>query len=199
MNHLGGCGIISSIAGVAAGEPEEGTRRIGSEHATRQNPTAWDESECTEEDRDLWLYRDRSIALLKRYVRLAVEIGRLPSLLGREFFRGRVTTYTVSTFEDTVIFVYDMEQSVEKLNKFDQAMIGKIVLEEYSQREAAKILNCPLRTIERLFPEALDHLSKILLAGDIMTAIGGSRKSTAESCQGGESRQIVPSSCNDGK
>jgi predicted DNA-binding protein (UPF0251 family) len=92
-----------------------------------------------------------------------------------------------------------MEQSVEKLNKFDQAMIRKIVLEEYSQREAAKILNCPLRTIERLFPEALDHLSKILLAGDIMTAIGGSRKSTAESCQGGESRQIVPSSCNDGK
>jgi hypothetical protein len=198
VNHFGWCSI-SSIAGVAAGEPEEGMRKFGSERATLQTTTAWDESECTEEDRDLWLYRDRSIALLKRYVGLAVEIGRLPSLLGREFFRGRVTTYTVSTFEDTVIFVYDMEHSVEKLNKFDQAMIGKIVLEEYSQREAARILNCPLRTIERLFPEALDHLSKILLAGDIMTAIGGARKSTSKTCQGGESRQIGPSSCNDGK
>jgi hypothetical protein len=198
VNHFGWCSI-SSIAGVAAGEPEEGMRKFGSERATLQTTTAWDESECTEEDRDLWLYRDRSIALLKRYVRLAVEIGRLPSLLGREFFRGRVTTYTVSTFEDTVIFVYDMEHSVEKLNKFDQAMIGKIVLEEYSQREAARILNCPLRTIERLFPEALDHLSKILLAGDIMTAIGGARKSTSKICQGGKSRQIDPSSCNDRK
>ncbi len=36
-------------------------------------------------DPDLWLYRDRTLALLKRYMRLSVEVGRLPSLLGREF------------------------------------------------------------------------------------------------------------------
>jgi len=38
---------------------------------------------------DLWLYRDRTSALLRRYLRLAVEVGRLPTLLGREFFRAR--------------------------------------------------------------------------------------------------------------
>ena len=42
-------------------------------------------------------------------MRLSVEVGRLPSVLGREFFRARVSSYHVSTFEDTVIFVHDME------------------------------------------------------------------------------------------
>jgi hypothetical protein len=35
---------------------------------------------------DLWLYRDRTVALLRRYMRISIEVGRMPSLLGREFF-----------------------------------------------------------------------------------------------------------------
>ena len=163
---------IDTLAGVAAYETG-GEEHNVLFHSRAPARATEGERRAVEDDRDLWLYRDRSIALLRRYVRLAVEIGRLPSLLGREFFRGRVTTYSFSTFEDTVIFVHDMEHSVEKLTALEQAMIGKIVLEEYSQREAAKLLNCPLRTVERIFPEALDHLSEILLAGGIMTSIGG--------------------------
>ena len=151
------------------------------------------------ENPDLWLYRDRSIAILKRYIRLSVEIGRLPSLLGRDFFRGRVTTYTVSTFEDTAIFVYDIEQSLEKLNKFEQAMVARIVLEEYSQRETARILNCPLRRVEREFPEALDHLSEILLAGGILIPLGGSTTHRPKSCQGGTTHERAASCCNHGE
>src|SRR5271165_7382199 len=49
---------------------------------------------------ELWLYRDRTAAMLRRYGRLSVEVGRLPSLLGREFFRTGVTSYRVGTFED---------------------------------------------------------------------------------------------------
>ena len=37
-------------------------------------------------DPDIWLYRQRTVGLLKRYLRMSVEVGRLPSLLGREFF-----------------------------------------------------------------------------------------------------------------
>jgi len=29
-------------------------------------------------DPDLWLYRDRTVAILKRYSRLSIEAGRLP-------------------------------------------------------------------------------------------------------------------------
>jgi hypothetical protein len=61
------------------------------------------------EDPDMWLYRDRTVAILKRYSRLSIEAGRLPSLLGREFFRGHVSHYQVTTFEGVVIFVHDVE------------------------------------------------------------------------------------------
>jgi hypothetical protein len=49
---------------------------------------------------NVWLYRDRTIRLLRRYLRLAVEAGRLPSLLGRELFGMQVTAYHITTFED---------------------------------------------------------------------------------------------------
>lgn len=59
-------------------------------------------------DPDLWLYRDRTLGLLRRYQRLSVQSGRLPSLLSRELFRTRVTSYRTTTLEDTVIFVHDV-------------------------------------------------------------------------------------------
>jgi len=38
-------------------------------------------------------YRKYTEALLRRCVRFSVEAGRAPSLLGREMFRGKVTTW----------------------------------------------------------------------------------------------------------
>jgi hypothetical protein len=57
---------------------------------------------------DLWLYRDRTLGLLYRYFKLSMEAGRLPSILGQEFFRNQITSYSVSSFEDVVIFVHDV-------------------------------------------------------------------------------------------
>src|SRR5579862_9998297 len=79
---------------------------------------------------DLWPYRRRTIALLRRYARASVEVGRLPSLLGREFFRSRVTSYTMRNFEDVVIFVADMERAIEKLSTIEKKMLAMNILEE---------------------------------------------------------------------
>ncbi|SRR6266496_1057319 len=54
---------------------------------------------------EMWLYRERTVALLRRYLRISIEVGRLPSLLGRELFRSKVTSYRMTSFEDGVIFV----------------------------------------------------------------------------------------------
>ena len=111
---------------------------------------------------DLWMYRDRTVGLLRRYMRLSIEVGRTPSLLGREFFRTRVTSYGASTFEDSVIFVHDVERSLEEfLNEFEKKLIAKIVLQRFSREEAGRLLGCGYRTVERLFPEALDRVSEI--------------------------------------
>ncbi len=118
-------------------------------------------------------YRRRTIALLRRYARASVEVGRLPSLLGREFFRTRVTSYTMRNFEDVVIFVADMEKAIEKLNTMERKLLGMNVLEEYSIDEIARLLDCHIKTVRRLLPNALDQLSRILLAGRLMDELPG--------------------------
>ena len=136
---------------------------------------------------DLWMYRDRTVGLLRRYMRLSIEVGRTPSLLGREFFRTRVTSYGASTFEDSVIFVHDMERSLEELNEFEKKLIAKIVLQRFSREEAGRLLGCGYRTVERLFPEALDRVSEILLERGILTGLPKSRHAVPKSCQEGKS------------
>lgn len=120
------------------------------------------------ENAELLFYRERTVGLLRRYLRLSVETGRLPSLLGREFFRSRVTSYNVCTFEDVVIFVHDVEHSLEKLDFFEQEVIAAVVLEEYSYAEAARLLHSTRRTVIRRLLEGLDRLSEIFLRGGIL-------------------------------
>jgi hypothetical protein len=119
----------------------------------------------------LMVYRGRTIGLLRRYFRMSVELGRLPSLLGREFFRAKVTSYRMSTFEDVVIFVHDVERCLERLDEFSRRLIARIVLQEHTQAEAARLLNMPLRTVERQFPEALDRLSEIFVRASLLAEI----------------------------
>jgi DNA-directed RNA polymerase specialized sigma24 family protein len=117
---------------------------------------------------DVWPYRDRTVALLKRYARASVEVGRLPSLLGREFFRSRVTSYSMTSFEDIVIFVHDVESALAHLDSFHQRLIAMSVFEDYSLPEVARLIRCPLRTVEREVPEALDLLSDMFLKGGLL-------------------------------
>ena len=108
-------------------------------------------------------YRDRTQALLRRYFRTALEVGRLPNVLGREFFRARVTSYTVHTFEDAVIFVHDIERCLQQLDLASQSLIARIVFQNYSYDEAAELFGCTWRTIANRFPRALDELTRMFL------------------------------------
>jgi hypothetical protein len=119
---------------------------------------------------DLWLYRQHTIALLRRYFRLSVELGRLPSLLGREFFRAHVSSYRMSSFEDGVIFAHDVERCLEKIDLDGQQLIAKIVFQEYTAEETAALLGCARRTIVRRYMEALDQLSDVFLATGLLRA-----------------------------
>jgi hypothetical protein len=94
-------------------------------------------------------YRDRTRALLRRYFRMSIELGRLPSLVGREFFRSRVTSYRMHTFEDAVIFVHDTESCLERLDPFSQQLIARIVFQDYTLEETAALLGCGRRTVVR--------------------------------------------------
>ena len=121
-----------------------------------------------EKEVDLWPYRPRTMALLRRYARASVEIGRLPSLLGREFFRSRVTTYSMRSFEDTMVFVTDMEHTLERLDALDKRLVAMSALEEYTIEEISRALGCSERTVDRLLHDAIDQLSRFLLVRGLL-------------------------------
>jgi hypothetical protein len=130
------------------------------------------ENECPlDRNPDLWLYRGRTVALLRRYMRLSIETGRLPSVIGRELFRARITTYTATSFEDRVIFVHDVEACLDRLTPFDQKIIARIVLQEYDHERAGRVLHCTRKTIERRLPEILDLLSEHFLEVGMLVAL----------------------------
>jgi len=137
-------------------------------------------------DPDLWLYRERTLGLLRRYRQLSVEVGRLPSLLGREFFRTRVTSYRAGTFEDAVIFVHDVARRLEKLDSFDHKLIAKIVLQDYTHNETARLLGCWRRTVGRRFPEALDQLTDIFLEAGLLVRLPATDVPRERICQEGK-------------
>jgi len=149
-----------------------------------------------EEERERRIYRARTVTMLRRYMRYSIETGRLPSLLGREFFRARVTAYTAVTFEDRVIFVHDMETCLNRLDEFSRQIIARHILQEHDQAATARFLQCSERTIRHYVPIALDVMSEILLDVELMERLVPIRE---KSCQGGETGEIFVSGCEESK
>lgn len=112
---------------------------------------------------ELAFYRKYTEGLLRRYVKLSMEVGRSPSLLGREMFRGNVTHYRVQCFDDVVIFVHDVSRCLTLLNDRQSFLITRIAMQEYTQGEAAEMLNLPVRTLVRHYDQALDVLTRLFL------------------------------------
>jgi hypothetical protein len=139
-------------------------------------------------------YRGRTVAMLRRYMRYSIETGRLPSLLGQEFFRTKVTSYNVVTFEDRVIFVHDMETCLAQLDEFSRELIARHILQEHDQEATARLLHCNQRTVRRLTPFALDQLGEILLEMGLMERLAWDART---SCQEAEDSQNSASDCGD--
>jgi len=147
-------------------------------------------------ERERRTYRGRTVAMLRRYMRYSIETGRLPSLLGREIFRAKVTSYTVVTFEDRVIFVHDMEKCLARLDEFSRQLIARHILQEHDRWATAKLLHCNEKTVRRYTPLVLDLLSEILIEVGLMVRLDSIPRN---SCQEGESGAIDASDCEDGK
>jgi hypothetical protein len=126
----------------------------------------WDRSlDC---DPDIWLYRKKTWALLRRYMQWSLEAGRLPSLLGRELFRAKITAHSATTFESRVIFLHDMERCLDRLEEFDRQIIARVCLQQYDHESAARILQCTRRTLARRLPELIDELSEAFIKAELL-------------------------------
>jgi|SRR5579872_1086751 len=158
-----------------------------------------DEQAAPSGNRDLWIYRDRTVAMLHRYERMALQVGRLPSLLGREFFRTQVTSYSAHTFEDSVIFVHDIERCLDMLSPREKEVIAIVVLQEHTHYEAARLLRTAQANITRYFADAVDRVSELFLQRGILARVPVASRGERKSCQEGESGDFAVSDSNQGK
>ncbi|MDP9052084.1 MAG: hypothetical protein M3O31_15390 [Acidobacteriota bacterium] len=113
-------------------------------------------------------YRKYTEAMLRRYVRLSMEAGKVPSLLGQEMFRGKVTNCRVGNFDDVVIFLHDVERCLQKLDPEQQDLISRVGLQQYTIAETATLLSLPPRSIVRRYGQALDRLTRIFLSVEML-------------------------------
>ena len=137
--------ILPEVLAVAATSP---TRVV--------SPLARREPELLPE---MAFYRKYTEGMLRRYLRCSMESGRVPSMMGREMFRGKVTSYRIRGFDDSVIFVHDVERCLKRLTAVDWGLLERIAIQEHTQGEAAGLLGMSLRTVVRKYALALDRLT----------------------------------------
>ena len=109
-------------------------------------------------------YRKYTEGMLRRYMYRSMEIGQVPSLLGDFSFRGRSSNRKAYTFEDSVIFVYDVERCLARLNRLERELVGRIALQEYTLAETAALTGMSMRTVVRRYSDALDRLTQCIFA-----------------------------------
>jgi len=116
----------------------------------------------------LGFYRKHTESVLRRYLYASMQVGRAPNILGDSVGRGWCSSRPIRTFEDAVIFVLDVERCLDQLGSLDRMMLSRIVLQEYTQAEAASLLGMAARTISYKFPIALDRLTEKLLESGLL-------------------------------
>jgi hypothetical protein len=119
---------------------------------------------------EISLYRKYTKNILQRYFRCSIELGRLPAPLGKGlgFLRAKASAYKVSSFEDTMVFVCDVEKCLKQLSDFEQAVIHRMVLQDFSEHETALLLRCARSTVADRYRDALDTLSATFLDRGIL-------------------------------
>lgn len=140
----------------------QANHRWGSKRTTLASRTTYTELGGTA------FYRRRTEGLLRRYMRASMEMGRTPSLLGNSIFRGRASSYRMRTFEDCIIFIFDVEKCLKRLDAESQDLIARIALQEYTYEETAKLTGQSERGVGRKYALALDCLTNLLIDSEIL-------------------------------
>ena len=112
---------------------------------------------------DTICYRGQTLALVRHFFEISSQVGRLPSILGREFFRAKVSHERIPSFEDQALFVHDIENALGRLSEEQREIITVVGLYDVSHREAAAMLHCSEGWISRRFADAIAALTAIFL------------------------------------
>ena len=148
-----------------------GVRCMQAKRAAEQ-PRQAETSTATKPPVEVAFYRKYTEGMLRRYMYRSMEIGKVPSLLGNFSFRGKSSNRKSYTFEDSVIFVYDVERCLARLNSVERELVGRIALQEYTLVETAELTGMSVRTVVRRYSDALDRLTSVFLRLELLQVPG---------------------------
>ncbi len=117
---------------------------------------------------EMLCFRGQTLAIMRHFFELSCQVGRLPSLLGREFFRAKVSHHAIPSFEEQAIFVRDVELCLSRLSDEDAEMIALVGLYDFSRSEIAAMLRCTKAWVNQRVARAVDALSEIFLQAGVL-------------------------------
>ncbi len=118
---------------------------------------------------EMLCFRSQTLAILRHFFELSSQVGRLPSLLCREFFRAKVSHHAIPSFEEQIVFVRDVEMCVARLSDEAAELIQLIGLYDFSRDEIAAMLHRSRSWVNQRVAEAVDSLSEIFLRARILS------------------------------
>ena len=118
---------------------------------------------------EMLCFRGQTLALVRHFFELSCQVGRLPSLLGREFFRARVSHHRIPSFEEQAVFARDIELCLARLSEHHAEIITLVGFYDFSYDEVAAMLRYSKGIVHQWFSDALDALSEIFLKAGILS------------------------------
>lgn len=120
----------------------------------------------------LAFYRKYTEAMLRRYLKLSMEAGRVPSLIGQDMFRGNVSHCSISGFDDAVIFVEDVSKCLATLSAGERFLVRRIAIEGHTMAETAAMKGISLRYVLQRYTSAVDKLTGVFLKRKLLNQMG---------------------------
>ena len=117
---------------------------------------------------EMLCFRGQTLALIRHFFEISSQVGRVSSLLGREFFRSRVSHHAIPSFEEQAVFVRDVELCLAKLTPQRTEVLTLLGLYDYSYDEVSQMLQCSRTRVRQWFNEALDALSEVFLKAGLL-------------------------------
>jgi hypothetical protein len=117
---------------------------------------------------DALFFRAQTMAIVRHFFEISCQIGRLPSILGREFFRAKVSHHGIPSFEEQALFVHDVERAMGRLNEQDSELVSMVGLFQYSMDDVAFMLGCSRGWVTQHYADAVDRLAELFLEAGLL-------------------------------
>jgi|SRR5580700_177456 hypothetical protein len=113
-------------------------------------------------------FRGQTLAIVRHFFEISCQVGRLPSILGREFFRAKVSHHGIPSFEEQAVFVHDVERAMARLNPQDLEAVSLVGMYHYSLEEVAILSGRCRTTVIQRYAGAIDTLAQVFLEAGLL-------------------------------